>query len=115
MSKTPSTSPTSTSPSVVVEIARFGVKDGTDRAAVLEAAKKSQAYVTGCEGFLSRRLCEPTEAEPRWVDIVEWRDLTAAHQAAEGIMASKDCAAFMAIIDERSVSMEHATAHRFGA
>jgi heme-degrading monooxygenase HmoA len=104
----------STSPSIVVEIARFEVKEGTDRAAVLEAAQQSQVYVTGCEGFVSRRLCEPTEAEPRWVDIVEWRDLTAAQQAAEGIMASKDCAAFMAVIDERSVSMEHAVAHRIG-
>ena len=47
---------------IVVEMARFGVKAGVSRAEVLEAARASQRYLAGCEGFLSRRLCEP-EAE----------------------------------------------------
>jgi hypothetical protein len=102
-------------PRIVVEIAHFGVHEGTDRDAVLAAANRSQAYVTRCEGFMSRRLCEPTEAEPRWVDIIEWRDLTSAQKAAEGLMKSDDCAPFMALIDEKTVAMQHPVAHQIAS
>lgn len=88
----------------VLEIVHFRLRAGAETAAFLHAAEGTGALLRRCPGFVRRML---TEDRGHWADLVEWQDRTAALAAAEAVMQAPEFAAFMAMIDPASVSMEH--------
>ena len=63
------------------------------------------AYVTGCTGFISRRLS--CNADGLWIEHIEWQDMDAAKGAAAGIGAPEGNRPFLSAIDGPSVTMSH--------
>lgn len=94
-----------------LELVRFRPKAGVDRAALLRAAGGVDRFLDGCDGFVRRELAEPSEEGGEWVDLVWWTSLDAAHRAGASVMASEDCAEFMALLDEATVKMDHVSSH----
>tara|TARA_R110002049_G_scaffold243143_2_gene416916 strand:+ start:404 stop:709 length:306 start_codon:yes stop_codon:yes gene_type:complete len=92
-------------PKHIIETVTFRLKDGVDRAAFAQSAKAMNAYVTGCAGFVARRLS--TTYDGLWIELIEWQDMTAAKAAAAGIGAAEVNRPFLAAIDGPSVTMTH--------
>lgn len=89
------------------EIVTFRLTAGSTAQAFLHAARATEPLLRAQPGFLRRRLT--CDADGLWTDLVEWRDLAAAHAAAEAVMRSPAFAPFMALIDGPTVTMRHAT------
>jgi hypothetical protein len=90
----------------VMEIVTFRLAPGTDPAAFRAAALVTDRLLSANPAYGPRALtCDEAGL---WTDIVHWSSLAAAQAAAEAMMASPECAPFMAMLDMGSVSMRHA-------
>lgn len=89
----------------VVEVVLFRLNDGVDEQAFLDAAQKTFDLLKGYDGYLNRTLT--MNEDGLWIDIVNWRDISTAMNAAENIMSSKSGQAFGALIDPNSIQMYH--------
>jgi hypothetical protein len=89
----------------VMEIVTFRLIPGITDATFLAAARNTEAVVAAQPGFVRRSLLR-NEAG-LWTDMVEWHSLTAAHTAAEMLMADPAFAPFGGAIDMTSLSMRH--------
>lgn len=88
-----------------IELVTFRLNPGTDRAAFLENARRTEALIRRQPGFQARML---TEAEDgTWSDIVTWASHAAAVAAAEAVLSDPDFAPFGAMIDGATVRMSH--------
>lgn len=88
-----------------IEHVTFRLIPGTDRAAFLENARRTESAVRRQPGFLARML---TEAEDgTWSDIVTWASHADAVAAARNVMSDPDFRPFGAMIDGPSVRMSH--------
>ncbi len=90
-----------------IELVTFRLIPGTDRAAFLENARRTETVVSRQSGFQARMLVEG--ADGTWTDIVTWASHAAAISAAEAVMSDPDFAPFGAMIDGPSVRMSHST------
>lgn len=91
----------------VAEIVTFRLTPGTSAEAFTRAARATEPLLRAQPGFLRRRLTQGSDGT--WTDWVEWRDLSAAHAAAETVMQAAAFAPFMALIDGPTVTMRHDT------
>jgi len=89
----------------VAEIVTFRLVAGSTAEAFVDAARATEPLLQAQPGFLRRRLTRG--ADGIWTDFVEWRDLPAAHAAAEAVMQAPAFAPFMALIDGPSVTLRH--------
>ncbi len=89
----------------VMEIVTFRLNPGMTDAAFLTAAKGTEAMVAAQPGFVRRSLLRDDAG--LWTDTVEWQSITAAHTAAEILMADPAFAPFGGAIDMTSLSMRH--------
>ena len=85
------------------EIMLFKLKDGIGDAQILEASDALQRDVEGMDGYISRRLLKTDDG--RWIDVVEWESLDAAHHASELIMPRPSAQRFMDLVDMPSVTV----------
>ena len=90
-----------------IELVTFRLIPGTDRAAFLANARRTEAVVRRQPGFQARMLTEG--ADGTWSDIVTWASHANAMAAASVIMSDPDFAPFGAMIDGPSVQMTHST------
>jgi hypothetical protein len=90
-----------------IELVTFRLMPGTDRAAFVDSARRTEAAVRRQPGFLARMLTEGEEGT--WTDIVTWASHADAMAAAEAVMSDPDFAAFGAMIDGPSVRISHST------
>ncbi|MCU0903792.1 MAG: hypothetical protein MUE83_07940 [Tabrizicola sp.] len=90
-----------------IELVTFRLTAGTDRAAFLENARRTEAAVRRQPGFLARMLTEAPDGT--WTDIVTWASHGDAMAAAEAVMSDPDFAPFGAMIDGSTVDMSHST------
>jgi len=88
-----------------IELVTFRLQPGTDRAAFLDNARRTEAAVRRQPGFVARMLTEGEDGT--WSDIVTWASHDAAMAAAEHIMSDPDFAPFGAMIHGPSVRMSH--------
>jgi L-aminopeptidase/D-esterase-like protein len=88
-----------------IELVTFRLSPGTDRAAFLENARRTEAVVRRQPGFLARMLTEGEDGT--WSDIVTWASHADAMAAAEAVMSDPDFAPFGAMIDGPTVRMSH--------
>ena len=89
----------------IIETVTFRLKDGVDPADFTKSATAMNAYVTGCTGFISRRLS--CNADGLWIEHIEWQDMDAAKGATAGIGAPEGNRPFLSAIDGPSVTMSH--------
>lgn len=89
----------------VIETVIFKLIDAADSAAFLEAAHAVTAYAQSCPGFVARRLSQAEDG--RWIEHIEWADMTSAKAAAAGIGRAPGAAPFLRAIDGPSVVMLH--------
>lgn len=89
----------------ILEVVLFRAKAGVSDEQVLQGSAQIQPWLAGAPGYLKRAISKDDSGQ--WVDIVHWRTLAEAHQAAEKLMAEPSAAAFMAVIDPESVTMLH--------
>jgi L-aminopeptidase/D-esterase-like protein len=90
-----------------IELVTFRLAPGTDRAAFLNNARRTEAAIRRQPGFQARMLTETPDGI--WSDIVTWASKAQAMAAAKAIMADPDFAPFGAMIDMDSCRMSHAT------
>jgi hypothetical protein len=83
----------------------FRLTPGTDRAAFLANAQRTEATIRRQSGFVARMLAEAEDGT--WSDIVTWTSHAEAMAAAEAVMADPDFAPFGAMIDMSTVRMSH--------
>jgi hypothetical protein len=88
-----------------LELVTFRLNPGTDRAAFLAAARRTEAALRRHPGCLARMLAEGDDGS--WTDIVTWENRETALSAAKAIMADPDFAPFGAMIDGPTVVMSH--------
>jgi quinol monooxygenase YgiN len=91
-----------------LELVIFKVKD-TDKARIARGA--AQDTVKNYDGFISWTAYESCEEKNLFADVVLWRDLKTAKEAAEKVMKDPAFAAIMAEIDGL-VTMSHFKADR---
>jgi hypothetical protein len=96
-----------------LEVVLFRAKAGISDEQVLKASSEIQRWLEGAAGYLKREVSKNEEGQ--WVDIVHWRTLAEAQQAAQQLMADPSAADLMSFIDPESVSMLHlARQQQFG-
>jgi hypothetical protein len=92
-------------PNHVIETVTFKLNEGVSREEFAMAARAMNSYVTGCPGFISRRLS--CSEDGTWVEHIEWAGMDAAKAAAAGIGKEPDNAEFLAAINGPTVTMMH--------
>lgn len=90
----------------VAEIVTFQLNDGVDVETFEYAAAHTAPVIRANGGCLARHLT--CDADGLWTDIVIWKDMETAENAAETVVNDPAFAPFGAMIDPTSVSMRHA-------
>ena len=96
-----------------VEVVLFRAKAGISDEQVLHGSAQIQQWLESAAGYLKREVSKGDDGQ--WVDIVHWRTLTEAQQAAQQLMADPAAADLISFIDPESVTMLHvAQRQQFG-
>ena len=88
-----------------IELVTFRLNPGTDRAAFLENARRTEAVVRRQPGFQSRLLTEGEDGA--WSEIVTWASHAEAMAAAGILRAGPEFAPLGAMIAEPTVTMSY--------
>ena len=89
----------------ILEVVLFRAKAGVSDDQVLQGSAQIQPWLAGAAGYLKREVSKGEDGQ--WVDLVHWRSLAEAQQAAEQLMAEPTAAAFMSMIEPESITMLH--------
>jgi predicted enzyme related to lactoylglutathione lyase len=89
----------------ILEVVLFRAKAGVSDEEVLQGSAQIQPWLAGAAGYLKREVSKGEDGQ--WVDIVHWRSLAEAQQAAEQLMAEPTAAEFMRMLDPESITMLH--------
>ncbi len=90
----------------VLELVVFSLRAGTSREEFLGTVDAVSAWISEQPGFVSRSLVEDREGA-RWIDVVWWRSMEEAQDAAGRAMSSESCAPMFGLIDMESTLMVH--------
>ena len=90
----------------VVEVVVFSLNEEASAEQLLASNEGVEAWAKTQPGFLSKELFHVADQD-KWVDIVRWESMEAAHAAAEAAMNSESCAPMFALIDTESTLMLH--------
>lgn len=91
-----------------IELITFRVKDGVTTEQMGAEGANMEAFLMEQPGFLYRSLS--VDEDGLWHDIVYWKTMENAKNAAESFKQDKACAALMELIDMDSASMRHMVA-----
>ena len=90
----------------VVEVVVFSLTEGAGAEQLLATNQAVEEWAKAQPGFVSKELFHVADQD-RWIDIVRWSSLDAAHAAAEAAMASESCRPMFSLIDMESTVMLH--------
>lgn len=90
----------------VVEVVVFSLTEGASAEQLLASNEAVEAWAKTQPGFVSKELFHVAEQD-KWIDIVRWESMDAAHAAAGAAMGSDACAPMFALIDMESTLMLH--------
>lgn len=88
-----------------LEVVLFRAKAGVSDAQVLHSSAQIQRWLENAQGYLKREVSKGDDGQ--WVDIVHWRSLAEAQQAAQQLMADPAAADLMSFIDPENVTLLH--------
>ena len=92
---------------MVIELVSLKVKENIKESDFLRAAEASNIFLSGCTGFVRRRLAKSEAGD--WVDYVEWQSLGDALSAAQRFSQAPETRDFNSAIEPGSVVMRHLT------
>jgi hypothetical protein len=92
--------------SKVLELVVFKLRDAATPEQLLGTTDAVSEWMKQQPGFLSRELSYDAEGD-RWIDVVWWRTMEDAKEAAEAALSSTSCAPMFALIDGESTRMIH--------
>lgn len=90
---------------LVVEAVLFETVEGVSDAQFLAAADQIQQWLAQQPGYIRRELAHTGAGQ--WLDLVSWRSLDDAHQAAAQLLHQPEATSFLALIREESIQMHH--------
>ena len=93
----------------LVEIVQFRMARGVDEETFLKASDAAQFFFTKSRGFVNRELAKAPDGL-HWIDIVRWRTMSDAEQAARNAIKDPQYANFLRLIEKSSIKtarMEH--------
>lgn len=88
-----------------IEVVLFRAKAGISDAVMTESAMSASVEISALEGFVSRQVGHAGDGQ--FIDIVHWRDMSAAKAAAESVMNLPKCASFFELIDVEKMNFMH--------
>jgi hypothetical protein len=91
----------------VIELARFSLVEGTDYRQFVSQAKALQDFFVGTQSASRRSLIFDAEKSV-WFDIVFWKSMSAALQAAEDIVKLPAAQPFLQSINYTTLRLDHA-------
>jgi hypothetical protein len=91
----------------IKEVVFFRLQPNTNEEDFLKDAQATFDLLESYDGYINRELS--LDEAGNWIDIVTWRDMDTALQAAEAIMSDPIGQAFGAHIDPDSIQMHHVT------
>jgi heme-degrading monooxygenase HmoA len=94
---------------MVIELASLRVKHAVNDAEFGRAADRATAFLSGCQGFIRRRLAKSETGD--WVDYVEWESRKDALSAAARFNHVPESRSFNEAIEPGSVMMRHLVVH----
>jgi GH15 family glucan-1,4-alpha-glucosidase len=90
---------------LTVEVVLFKLKPTTDEAAFLKAADAIMPDLRSMPGYLRRELLKGDDGQ--WLDVVYWRSLAEAQQAAQDLMQRPAVQPLFGMLDETTVTILH--------
>lgn len=91
----------------VAEIVIFKPYAGVESRELLEKARNIDDALRAMPGFVGREILQTDDG--KWIDLVRWRSLQEAREAAEKVMTIPECLAFFDLIDKETMMFMHAT------
>ena len=88
-----------------LEVVEFKINEGISDAVFLDAIQNTETFISSLEGFIERHTAKNNEG--MWIDVVKWRDMDAAKEAAKKFEASEEVREFISMINHSSMKMEH--------
>lgn len=90
----------------VAEIVTYTVKEGIKTEELLQAARKTEAFLRDTGAVLSRQLSR--DESGLWTDYILWTSLEAAKATEAQAMERPEFATFFAMMAEGSAQLRHA-------
>lgn len=78
--------------------------DGTSDEKFLAAVERSNAFLSGCAGFIERRVGKRGAI---WLDVVLWESMETALAAAKEFNRSPETLEFNSLLKQGTVAMNH--------
>ncbi len=91
---------------MILELVSFRLRPGVEQGRFEPALAAVDDFLAGQPGFLSRQVFRADDGT--WFDLVRWRDLDSARNAAAAIRSDDRCRDFLDCLDPASVTMTHA-------
>jgi hypothetical protein len=89
----------------VIEVVTYQTKVGIKDAEHLKKASAITPILAKFDGFITRQFGKSTNG--KWVELVYWKDLSAAQKAADAALTIPECQAFFADIDQQKMDFMH--------
>lgn len=89
----------------VIEQVSFRARSSEADARMAEAAWAAQPAIERLPGFVSRQFGRGEDGE--WIDVIRWRSMEDARNAAQSAGSDPALAAFFGLIDMQSTQMRH--------
>jgi hypothetical protein len=89
----------------VVEIVIYKIKKGVNEDEHITRAIEVAKSLSKLDGFVGRNFTK--DSEGKWVDLVYWKDMTSAKNAASVFPTLPECQEFLADINEDDIQYIH--------
>jgi len=91
--------------SQAIEVVIFRAIAGTTSEQLQAAALAVTPVLAALPGFISREFGASEDGQ--FIDVVHWKDLASAKQAAEKVMSVPVCGQFFSLIEQSSMQFMH--------
>ena len=91
--------------SQAIEVVVFRAKANVTPERMQTAALAVTPVLAGLPGFLSREF--GASGDGQYIDIVHWKNLSSAKQAAEKVMSIPECGEFFSLIEQSQMQFLH--------
>ncbi len=90
----------------IMELCSFSLKSGVSHDDFNSTHATTNQWMKQQPGFMSRSLCFEEEKN-QWRDVIRWQSAAHACAAGKAFIEAETNQAFMQMIDEESLNMEH--------
>ena len=88
-----------------LEVVEFKLNDGVTTEAFLKELNKTKPFVSSLDGFIERHTAQNHDG--LWVDVVKWRDVKSAKEAAKQFASAEEIKGFIMMLNHATIKMQH--------